>query len=265
MTSETVPSTSETPHEAPHGDAAAAAPHDAAPHDAAPPETDADNVDTLEDEAPEEDVSDEVDEADEPTDEDAPEEQAAPVVEPPVDNKRWYIVKVQSNREDSIKRAILRRVKIDGLEESFGQIVIPVEKVTEIRKNNKRYIKERKLLPGYLMAYIEFNDRMLYLFRETSGVGDFVGAGLNKAPEPMPQAEILKWIGRPEGEEGIIEEAAKPKYNDGDRVRVKDGTFSGMEGVVKQLNESKGTVSVELMIFGRPVPVELEYWQVDFA
>jgi transcriptional antiterminator NusG len=254
MTSETVPSTSDTPIEAPH-----AAPEASESQPAAPAEAD------LPDEVDEIDEGDGVPSEPGDMDESTAEGEAAPAAEEkPADNKQWYIVKVQSNREDSIKRAIERRVKIEGLEDCFGQIVIPVEKVTEIRKNNKRYIKERKLLPGYFMAYIEFNDRILYLFRETPGVGDFVGAGLNKAPEPMPKSEIDKWIGRPEGE-ASKEEAVKPKYNEGDRVRVKDGTFSGMEGVVKQLNESKGTVSVELMIFGRPVPVELEYWQVDFA
>src|SRR5262249_53064766 len=88
--------------------------------------------------------------------------------------KRWYVVKVQSGREESIKETIERRVKIEGLEEYFGQIIIPVEKVTEMR-NGKRVVRERKLYPGYLMVEVEYNDRILYLFRETSGVGDFVG------------------------------------------------------------------------------------------
>ena len=93
---------------------------------------------------------------------------------PPPSKKHWYVVKVQSGREDSIKEAIERRVKIEGLEEYYGQIIIPVEVVTEMR-NNKRVKKEHKLYPGYLMVEVEYNDRILYLFRETSGVGDFVG------------------------------------------------------------------------------------------
>ena len=96
---------------------------------------------------------------------------------PPTGNKKWYVVKVQSGREESIKEAIERRVKIEGLEEFFGQIVIPVERtVTEMGKG-KRVTRTRKLYPGYLMVEVEFNDRILYLFRETSGVGDFVGGG----------------------------------------------------------------------------------------
>jgi len=92
----------------------------------------------------------------------APAEPKAP--EPPPSNKHWYVVKVQSGREESIKEAVERRVKIEGLEEFYGQIVIPVEKVVEMR-NSKRVTRERKLYPGYLMAEVEYNDRVLYLFR----------------------------------------------------------------------------------------------------
>jgi transcriptional antiterminator NusG len=150
------------------------------------------------------------------------------------------------------------------LQDSFGQIVIPTEKVSEMRKG-KRHIKERKLLPGYLMVHVEFNEHMLYLFRETSGVGDFVGVGLNKKPIPMSENEIKKWVGKDESKEGPVTQPSASPYSEGDKVKVKDGMFSGMEGVVKTVLEGKGAVVVELTIFGRPVPVELEYWQVDFA
>jgi transcription termination/antitermination protein NusG len=176
-------------------------------------------------------------------------------------NKRWYVVKVQSGREESIKDAIERRVKIEGLEEHFGQIIIPVEKVTEMR-NGKRVVRERKLYPGYLMVEVEYNDRILYLFRETSGVGDFVGGSLHHPPPPMSDREVE----RMRGAQGQLKPGiapTKPQYDRGDRVKVKDGTFAGMEGEVKDLLEAKGLVRVELTIFGRPVPVELEYWQVE--
>jgi len=177
-------------------------------------------------------------------------------------NKRWYVVKVQSGREESIKEAIERRVKIEGLQEFFGQIIIPVERVTEMVKG-KRVVKERKLYPGYLMVELEFNDRMLYLFRETSGVGDFVGGGFNKPPQPMADHEVE----RMKGVQGILRPGevapTKLRFDRGDKVKVKDGPFSGMEGEVKEILEAKGAVRVELTIFGRPVPVDLEYWQVD--
>src|SRR5690348_13168322 len=236
-----------------HGNPDTHAPADPAPEHAAeelPPET-------ADGEAPPADQ--------EPKSEEAPE----PTVAHVVDNKQWYVVKVQSGREESIKDAIERRVKIEGLEEYYGQIVIPVERVTEMR-NGKRVQKERKLYPGYLMVEVEYNDRILYLFRETSGVGDFVGGSVHRAPPPMSDREIERMLhGQQKGAEAKTEEGkvvyTKPRFGPGDRVKVTDGTFAGMEGDVKELHEAKGSVSVELTIFGRPVQVEFEYWQVEQA
>jgi transcriptional antiterminator NusG len=192
-----------------------------------------------------------------------PSESAVPAAPEVPDNKRWYVVKVQSNREDSIKEAIIRRIKIEGLQDNFGEILIPTEKYTEVNRNNKRVTKERKLFPGYIMVNLEFNEHMLYLFRETSGVGDFVGGGLNKPPQPMTQKEVDRML-KKQGHDVPISEAPS-KFNKGDKVKVKDGTFAGMEGEVKEVLETKGAIRVALTIFGREVPVELEYWQVDYA
>src|SRR5205807_2187491 len=152
----------------------------------------------------------------------AAEEAEAPEDAAPKANMHWYVVKVQSGREESIKEAIEKRVKIERLEEYFGQIIIPVERVTEMR-NSKRVTRERKLYPGYLMVEVEYNDRILYLFRETSGVGDFVGGSVNHPPPPMSEHEVERMLGR-QGESvpGITH--AKPKFDRGDRVKVKDGT-----------------------------------------
>lgn len=199
-------------------------------------------------------------------------EEEAPPPEP--ENKRhWYVVKVQSGREDTIKEAIERRMRKEGLEEYVGQIVIPVEKYQEIKqdKNGKRVTKtkERKLYPGYLMVEVEYNDRILYLFRETSGVGDFVGAhpgDLTRAPTPMSDVEVKRMLGPTLGKDGGKEEPISPipKWlHEGDRVRVVDGTFNGMEGMVKHILESVSKVQVELTIFGRPVAVDLEFYQVE--
>jgi transcriptional antiterminator NusG len=196
-----------------------------------------------------------------PADSVPPQEPAAGSETPAANNKHWYVVKVQSGREESIKDAIERRVKIEGLQDYFGQIIIPVEKVTEMR-HNKRVVKERKLYPGYLMVEVEYNDRILYLFRETSGVGDFVGGGLNHPPQPMAPHEVERMLG---SQDKLVpgQVISKPRFDRGDKVKVKDGTFAGMDGEVKELLEAKGSVRVELTIFGRPVPVELEYWQVE--
>jgi transcription termination/antitermination protein NusG len=110
---------------------------------------------------------------------------------------------------------------------------------------------------------VEFNDRVLYLFRETSGVGDFLGATPNQAPAPMPEHEVQKMLGqRPD----VIEQTTptpKIKFDRGDHVKIKEGTFAGMEGDVSEILEAKGLVRVMLKIFGRDVPVELEYWQIE--
>ncbi len=191
-------------------------------------------------------------------------EEASLPVEPAAaeSNKHWYVIKVQSGREESIKEAIERRVKIEALEDYFGQIVIPVERVTELRKG-KRKTKEHKLYPGYLMAEVEFNDRILYLFRETSGVGDFVGASAIRPPQPMSPREVERMLGQPSDHTDKKVTEIKPTFDKGDRLRVKDGIFSGMEGEVIEIIDAKGAVKLQLHIFGRPTSVELEYWQVE--
>src|SRR6266702_3654932 len=144
-----------------------------------------------------------------------PSERSPPDDQPPENsapkpgNKHWYVVKVQSGREESIKESIERRVKIEGLEDFFGQIIIPVERVVEMR-GGKRVTRERKLYPGYLMVEVEYNDRILYLFRETSGVGDFVGGSVNRAPPPMPPREVERMLGR-QGEAVPGIQPGKPK------------------------------------------------------
>lgn len=189
-------------------------------------------------------------------------------------NKHWYVVKVQSGREDSIKEALERRVKIEGMEEFFGQVVVPVERVTEIR-NGKRVIKKRKKYPGYVMAEVEYNENILYLFRETSGVGDFVGGSLTRAPAPMSDREVQSMLsGMEEGKAGDKGTVAPPPtkipFHVGDKVRVRDGIFQGSEGEIKEIREPKDAkdtyrIKVELTVWGRPVPVELEYWQIDLV
>ncbi|HMO35109.1 MAG TPA: transcription termination/antitermination protein NusG [Gemmatales bacterium] len=192
----------------------------------------------------------------------APETPAVPETPAPASNKKWYVIKVQSGREDTIKDAIERRVRIEGLEEFFGQIIVPVERTVELVKG-KKVTRTKKLYPGYIMAEVEFNDRVLYLFRETSGVGDFVGGGGIKIPLPMPQAEVDKILNQKK--EVVAEAPVAPKidFHKGEHIKVKDGMFAGMEGEVSEVLEAKGLVRVMLKIFGRDVPVELEYWQIE--
>jgi transcriptional antiterminator NusG len=215
-----------------------------------------------------------------------PEAPVAPAAEPSTSKMKWYIVKVTSGREESIKAAIERRVKIEGLEQFFGQVYIPVERITEVKKvketkngekitKEKRVTKEKKKFPGYIMAEVEFNDQILYLFRETSGVGDFVGAGgPGKPPPPMSDIDVQRMLDQVGAVAGDGKKSPKGKtvvkldFEKGDKVRIREGAFANMEGEVKLITEPKEAgetpkVTVEVMIFGRGVSVELDYWHVD--
>ncbi len=175
--------------------------------------------------------------------------------------KKWFAVKVQSGREDSIRDAVERRVKIEGLDPYVGKIIVPVERTTEIVKG-KKVTRTRKLYPGYIFVEVDFNDKILYLFRETPGVGDFVGAGLNKKPMPMPAADVQKLL---QQREEVVAKTQVPKikFDKGERVKIKDGMFAGMEGEISNILEAKGRVEVMLKVFGREVPVEHEFWQIE--
>jgi transcriptional antiterminator NusG len=172
----------------------------------------------------------------------------------------WYVLKVQSGREDTIREALERRVKIQGLGKYFGRIVVPKEKITEIRNNKKRVV-ERKSYPGYIMVEMELNERTWFLVRETPGVGDFVGA--HGTPTKMSGDEVNQMLGQ---ETAKAEETAPRVRIDverGDRVKIKDGPFENFEGTVEEVIEQRGLVKVMLIIFNRPTPVDLEYWQVE--
>lgn len=174
-------------------------------------------------------------------------------------NRLWYVLKVQSNREKSIRESLLRGIKRDGLEEYFGEIIIPTEKVVETKGGKKR-VYERKLYPGYLMIQVELNDDSWYLVRSTNGVGDFTGAA--GKPIPMQEHEITRMLGREDSKE---ETPVKIKldFQSGDVVKIKDGTFEGFEGTIDSIDEASGKVTVLIEIFSRPTPTELEYWQIE--
>lgn len=171
----------------------------------------------------------------------------------------WFILKVQSNRERSIAEALERKMKIEGLERFFDQAIVPTEKVTEF-KGGKKKVVERKLYPGYIVVHMHINDETWFAVRETSGVGDFTGAG--GKPTPMLPHEVARIV-QTEAEE--TEEAPKLdiRFAVGDKVKVKEGNFESFEGEVGSIDEASGRVTVMINIFGRSTPVELEYWQIE--
>jgi transcriptional antiterminator NusG len=173
----------------------------------------------------------------------------------------WYVLKVSSNREKSIRDNLVRRIRREGLERYFGQIVIPTQKVVDT-KGGKRKVTEVKLYPGYLMIEMAINEETWALVRSTSGVGDFTGAG--GKPQPMKPEEVARMLGAAESQKQ--QEAVKVKigFRPGDTVKIREGSFQSFQGVVESIDESTGKVSVLVEIFNRKTPVEnLDYWQVE--
>ena len=171
----------------------------------------------------------------------------------------WYILKVQSNREDSIREGLIRRIKLQGLDHLFGEVIVPKEQVTEFKSGKKRVVS-RKLYPGYILVHMVLNDESWYLVRETSGIGDFTGSA--GRPSPMLEADVNKLLNKAE-EKTDDAPRLKISFRKGDRVKINEGTFENFEGEVEQIDEANGRVTVILSIFGRSTPVDIEYWQIE--
>jgi transcriptional antiterminator NusG len=197
---------------------------------------------------------------DQPADQPADSATEAAADDEPQPELVWYVLKVQSSREDTIRDALQRRVKIQGLQRFFDKIVVPTEKITEIR-NNKKRIVERKTYPGYIMVQMELNEKTWFLVRETPGVGDFVGA--HGTPTKMTDAEVNQMLHQEEEKTTAETPKVRIDVERGDRVKIKDGPFENFEGTVDEVIEGRGLVKVMLIIFNRPTPVDLEYWQLE--
>ena len=173
----------------------------------------------------------------------------------------WYILKVQSNRENTICDALRRRVAVAGLERYFGEIMVPTEDIAEF-KNGKKKIVKRKLYPGYIVAHMAINDDTWFLVRETPGIGDFTGSQGKPAPMLRHEVERIVKSVRPDEEEGEQVKTSIP-FKLGDMVRIKEGTFENFEGKVEVIDEANGRVTVMISIFGRTTPFEAEHWQIE--
>jgi transcriptional antiterminator NusG len=152
----------------------------------------------------------------------------------------------------------MRRIAIAGLDDYFGEIIVPTEMVSEF-KNGKKKVSKRKLYPGYLVVHMEINEETWFMVRETPGIGDFTGSA--GKPSPMLPHEVARIIAKDEK----TDEAPKLKisFNPGERVKINEGTFENFEGDVHSIDEANGRVTVMINIFGRSTPVELEYWQIE--
>ena len=153
-----------------------------------------------------------------------------------------------------------KRISASGLNDQIREVLVPTEKVSEIKGGKKR-VTERKVYPGYVMVDMVINDETWYLVRETPGIGDFVGGAPNSKPVPMPQSEVDKILG--EAEKEAEQPKMKIEFREGDAVKITEGPFENFSGVVQEVIPAKGLVKVEVTIFGRATPVELEYWQIE--
>jgi transcriptional antiterminator NusG len=179
---------------------------------------------------------------------------------------KWYFVRCQSGREDSIRKQLETRIQIKGLQDVIPQVLVPFERVTDL-KGGKRKIVSRKLYPGYLMVQADFGEtgedqRTLEArstLRETPGLGDFLGT--RGEPSALTEAQVTSILSRMSDSEERPQVAISLRK--GDMVKIKSGAFDGFDGKVDEVIPDKGTVKVIVTIFGRPTPVELEYWEVE--
>lgn len=172
--------------------------------------------------------------------------------------RQWFVVRVQSGREEQVAKALKARVQSAGLGEHVTDVVVPMEKVTEIRGGRKQ-VRDKKLYPGYIMVEMTLNKDTWFVVRETPGIGDFLGL---KEPIPMKEHEVAK-MKAAQADESEERPKIRIDFQKGDSVRVKEGAFENFEGIVEDINEQKGLVSVTITIFGRATKVDLEYWQVE--
>jgi transcriptional antiterminator NusG len=174
----------------------------------------------------------------------------------------WYILKVAFNREDTIREALEKRIKLSNFKGCFGEILVPTEDVVEFTRAGKRRVVKRKLYPGYLMIQMVINDDTWFLVRETPGIGDFTGT--YGKPTPMSDLDVERIIKlvHPDVDEEHTPKTSIP-FRPGDRIRVKEGNFQSLEGDVDRIDEANGRVTVIINIFGRSTPVELDHWQIE--
>ncbi len=172
--------------------------------------------------------------------------------------QQWYVIHTLSGQEQKVRDALERRVVLDNLEDKVTQVLIPFEKVSEV-KGGKKIISQRKFWPGYVFVKMEYMDLAFYLVNETPGVIGFVGKTM--PPQPVTDEEITAVLSQIEEKQ----EKVKPKvlFSVGESVKVTDGPFASMTGLVENVDPDKGKMTVRVSIFGRETPVELEYWQVE--
>src|SRR3954454_11357099 len=177
---------------------------------------------------------------------------------------QFFVLRGASNKEDQVREKLLRKVKIEGLEERVGRILVPTERVRSM-KGGVRKESDRKLYPGYVFIELlletdgRIPENVWFMIKETEGVGDFIGSNGKPTPmSPKDQAKMVEEAERPEEAPSL-----RTEYKKGDKIKVTNGAFINFEGNVDEIIPDKGMVRIVTTIFGRPTPLELEYWQIE--
>jgi transcriptional antiterminator NusG len=197
------------------------------------------------------------DTAPEPPSDAEPEAQAEVPAESP-EGLGWYVVHTYSGFEKKVKESLSQRIVAYGMQDQFGQVLIPTEDVVEM-KGGKKVVTQKKYFPGYILVQMKMSDNGWHLVRNTPKVTGFVGP--ERKPTSISQADVDKIL------QQVSTSAEKPKpkfiYEKGERVQIIDGPFSNFTGVVEEVNHVRNTLKVMVTIFGRPTPVELDFLQVE--
>lgn len=176
----------------------------------------------------------------------------------------WFVLRVASNKEDSVRETLLRKIKIEGYTHLVNRILVPTEKVKSI-KAGKSKITLKKLYPGYVFVEMKLEDDgripqdIFFLIKETTGVGDFIGTAGRPSPMSLPEIEKMLAASKPAEETPTV----KMEFKKGDHIKIKEGPFENMEGTVDELLPDQGKVRVVVTIFGRSTPIELEHWLIE--
>ncbi len=174
-------------------------------------------------------------------------------------SKRWYVVHAYSGYEKQVMRAIKERIELTGLQDYFGEVIVPAEEVVEMRAGKKRR-SERKFFPGYVLVEMELTDETWHMVKETPRVMGFIGGKADK-PAPISEKEAETILQRVQA--GTEHAMPKTVFEPGELVRVVDGPFNDFNGVVEEVNYEKNRLHVAVTIFGRSTPVELDFAQVE--
>ncbi|NNC63562.1 MAG: transcription termination/antitermination protein NusG [Gammaproteobacteria bacterium] len=172
---------------------------------------------------------------------------------------QWYVVHAYSNYEHKVRESLLERIKRYGLEDRFGEVLVPTEEVVEMKGTQKRR-SERKFFPGYVLVQMEMDEDTWHLVKEVPKVLGFIG-GTSDKPAPISDAEAAAILNRVQ--EGVDKPRPKVLFEPGEVVRVNDGPFNDFNGVVEHVNYDKSKVRVAVQILGRSTPVELDFSQVE--